>query len=130
MDIKQNSFFWTVALIVLILFFTLSGTTVIQTLYFVTFLFPIVFGTAYYFNHYLLPNYLLPAKYGQFALYLVYTIVISLYLEMLIIFLALIIFAQFQVGQTNILTIDLIQLSLALYLMVLVNAFVHIFNAS
>ena len=39
-------------------------------------------GTSYLFNFYLVPKYLLSKKYGWFALYFFYLLVISLYLQM------------------------------------------------
>jgi len=113
----------------LIMFFTWSGTTFVQTFYFVSALLPVIIGTSFYFNQKLVPDYLMQQKYGQFTLYLVYTIIISLYLQMLVIFLSLLIFNFYQRQGINFLTINLLSLSLIMYLIVLVNAFVHIVQA-
>lgn len=129
MKIEKDYHLWGIVGLLLVGYFSLRGTSVIQTFYFVTFLMPVAIGTSHYFNQHLLPKYLLTEKYGLFVLYLCYTIIISLYAEILILFLSLLLFSYFQVGSNNILTLDIISLSLGLYLMVMINAFFQIFKA-
>lgn len=111
----------------LVLFFTISGSTFVQSFYFMSFLLPVVIGTTYYFNKILVPEYLMKEKYGYFGLYLLYAIIISLYLQMLIIYFSLMIFLNYQLEGRNILTINLLSLTLMMYLFVIINAFIHIF---
>jgi len=94
----------------------------------VTALLPVAIGTSYFFNAYLLPNYLLKKRYRRFTLYTIYTIIISLYLEAIIVFLSLIVFTNYQIEGWNVLAINLLHLGTLIYLIVLVNAFIQLFR--
>ncbi|MGB6035804.1 MAG: LytTR family DNA-binding domain-containing protein, partial [Cryomorphaceae bacterium] len=61
-----------------------------------------------------------------FILYLIYTIIISLYLQYLIRFIALFIFQSFQLGGASLLTLNIGNLSLTLYILVLIKVVIEI----
>jgi LytS/YehU family sensor histidine kinase len=54
--------------------------------WFVIFLTPITIVTTYFFTHYLIPSYLNKKLYFKFFLYSAYTIILSVYLTMIVIF--------------------------------------------
>ena len=120
-DFFKTTWYWIFTALLLLVFFVSKGHSFSQVFYFITFLLPVVIGTAYYVNNRLIPDFLLRKKTGLFVLYSTYTIIISLYLQYLIIFLALFIFASFQTGEQSLLTLNISNLSLILYLLVLVN---------
>ena len=89
--------YWGLILAFLTLFFGNIWESHILAFYFSSMLLPIVIGTTYFFNLYLVPKYLLKAKYRQFGLYFFYMLVVSLYLEMLVSLLAFVVLADMRV---------------------------------
>lgn len=118
--------YWILSTLLLVLFFVLKGHSFGQVIYFVIFLLPVVIGTSHYVNNKLIPNFLLRKMHGLFILYSVYTIIISLYLQYLIIFIALFIFPYFQNPNISIITMNIGNLSLTLYIMVLIKLVIDI----
>lgn len=124
---KQSSFiFWLVTLCFLLLYFGSLHKDYIQAFYFVTALAPVAIGTTYTFSQHLLPK-LIAEQHQQFATYLVTTIILSLGLEYLILKLSLSIFQIYQIEGFNEFKINLFQLGVVLYLIVLSNAFIQLF---
>jgi sensor histidine kinase YesM len=75
--------FWTIILLWYVIFFGRQNSNYLQTLFFVGLVMPVTIGTTYFLNYFLIPKFLLKDKYGMFALYFVYTMIISIFLEML-----------------------------------------------
>jgi len=67
---------------------------------------------------------LLKKKYLRFALFSVYALVVSMYLEMIVIFLAYIILANYQYNNMIPVATNIFVLAVILYLIVLLNAFI------
>lgn len=126
LNFLKTAWFWFLSGLILLVFFILKGHSFSQVFYFISFLLPVVMGTAYYINKHLIPSYLLRDKYALFFLYSFYTLIISLYLQYLIIYVSLIIFSAFQENTQNLFTIDISNLNLVLYLLILVKALVEI----
>jgi len=122
----KNEYYWFVSGLLLLIFFVSEGHSFSQVFYFISFLLPIVIGSSYYVNTILIPEYFLRKKYGSFILRSIYTLIISLYLQYLIIYLALFFFTSFQLGNPSILTIDIPILSLILYILVLIKVIIEI----
>ncbi len=118
--------YWVIVSVSLILLFYLRGTVLVQTIYFTISLLPIAIISSFFFNNYLVERFLLKERYALFSIYTIYTIIISLYLETLFIFLSLIIFSYFQIEGRNILTIDIVLLAFLIYTSVLIRAFIFI----
>ena len=125
-DFLKTAWYWFFTTLLLLVFFVSKGHSFSQVFYFVTFLLPVVIGTAYYLNNKLIPEFLVRKKTGLFVLYSIYTLIISLYLQYLITFLALFVFSSFQMGQQSLLTLNIGNLSLILYLLVLLNVVIEI----
>ena len=125
-DFLKTTWYWFFTTLLLLVFFVSKGHSFSQVFYFITFLLPVVIGTAYYLNNRLIPEFLLRKKTGLFVLFSVYTIIISLYLQYLITFLALFVFSSFQMGQQPLLTLSIGNLSLILYLLVLLKVVIEI----
>ena len=80
-------------------------------------------GTSYFFNYFLVPRYLLKRKYFWFALYFFYTLVISLYLEMIILTFSFIYLANFELEQMAANSRDTLLLAVVMYMVVFFGSF-------
>jgi len=121
-----HSTYWLVILTFLVLFFGYRWDHYTLAFYFSSLLLPIVVGTSYFFNRYLVPRYLLSGKYGYFALYFFYLLVVSLYLEMLVALLSFALLANYRVDVMDLSTISIFILGVNLYLVVFVTSFIRI----
>jgi two-component system response regulator LytT len=127
--ILTHTIFWMVTTLFLTVYFGRIANDYSQAFYFATFILPVAMGTSYWFNYYLLPHYLIKKRYWKFTLYFLYTIIFSLYLEMLVMVLSFVVLANYQFDQMNPLTVDIFSMSIVLYLIVLAVAFVRTFKA-
>jgi sensor histidine kinase YesM len=76
--------FWIVVLLYYTLFFGHQQGNYLITFQFVLLLMPITIATTYFFNYYLIPNYLLKNKIRQFVLFGAYTLIASFWITSLI----------------------------------------------
>jgi hypothetical protein len=113
--------FWILTFIILTLIFGRSYGGLAQSFYFVSFLFPVIVGTSYLFNSFLVPRFLLTKKYFKFGLYFLYTLIFSVYLELLVMTLSLTLFANYQFDKLNPQTTDIYLLTIVLYFFVFLN---------
>ena len=121
-----HSIFWILTFVILTLTFGRSYGGLAKSFYFVAFLFPIVVGTSYLVTSYLVPRFLLKRAYFKFVLYFIYTLVFSVYLEMLVMTLSLIVFANFQYSELNPKTTDIVFLTVVLYFFVFLNTIIFL----
>jgi len=121
-----HSIYWILTCIILTLTFRGPYGGLAHSFYFVAFLFPVVVGTSYLLTSHLVPRFLFRKAYFRFALYFVYTIVFSVYLEMLAMTLALILFANFQYSVLNPKTTDIVFLTIVLYFFVFLNTVIFL----
>lgn len=91
--------------------------------YFISMLLPFVMGTSYFFNYYLVPQFLLKKKYGWFGIYFFYTLVVSLYLEMLVLTFSFIYFANFDLEKMGPNSSDTLLLAVVMYMVVFFGSF-------
>ena len=122
----KTAWYWFFTGLILLVLFVSKDHSLGKVFYFITFLLPVVIGTSYYVNHKLIPEFLLRGKNGLFILYSIYTIIISLYLQYLVIFLALFLFTSFQFDDQPLLALNISNLSLTLYVLVLVKVIFEI----
>ena len=121
-----HTIFWIITFVILTLTFGRSYGGLSQSFYFVAFLFPVIVGTSYLVTAYLVPRFLLQRKYFKFILYFIYTLVFSVYLEMLVMTFSLILFANFQYSELNPKTTDIVFLTVVLYFFVFLNTIVFL----
>ena len=124
--IFRHIVYWLVILLFLTLYFGYKWENYILAFYFSSLLLPIVIGTSYFFNLYLVPKYLLTGKYGRFAIYFFYMLVVSLYLEMLVSLFSFVIIANYKVDVMGLESISIFILGMTLYLIVFVTSFIRI----
>ncbi len=128
-SIKQFGF-WFVAVLVLVALFGKPYGGYSVSFYFVSFLLPVIIGTSYTFNSFLVPKYLLQKKYVKFGLYTFYTVVISLNFEMLVIFLAFTVLANYQYDKMVPAATNIFGLAITMYFIVLIKAFMLLIKTS
>ena len=123
-------FFWVLTASALVVFFGRQYNGYVNSFYFVTFLLPVIIGTSYMFSDYLVPRYLLQKKYFKFGLYTLYTIIVSLNLEILVIVLAFVVLANYQFDHMIPAAKNVFSLAITMYFIVLVKAFILLIKSS
>lgn len=129
MKVKQEFLFWVIVSAVLTLLFNRSLNGLQLSFYFVSFLLPVIIGTSLVFNYYLVPEYLLKDRKFKFGLYFIYLLIVSVYLEMLVIVLAFVILADYQIENLGSLAGDIYLLTIILYLVVFGYGFLLILKS-
>ncbi len=122
---RFNIIYWLAVSAILILIFGTRSGSFINAFYFVSFLVPVVLVTSWYFNNYLVPYYLLRKRYGRFIILTIFTVIISLDIIMIIVFIAFILIARYQPDQLKSLITYYYSFPVILYLTVIVNAFLN-----
>ena len=95
----------------------------IEAFYYVSFLLPVVIGTSYFFNYFLVPRFLFQRKFLRFGLYSIYMLVISLCLELLASVIAMLGIIHFGINRKGALVTDVFSLAVILYFIVLLKSF-------
>lgn len=121
----RHIIYWLWVMAVLVFYFAYDSDWNFA-FYFVSFLTPVALGTTYFFNYHLVPQYLLKRRYFLFSLYFAYTLIISFYLEMIVIILSLVILANFDIKQMSPESGNIVHLSIVIYLIVFVTAFLKL----
>lgn len=127
MQTGRHILFWVLASTLLLIGFGAAHGDYLNSFFFITFLLPVAMATSYFFNYYLVPKYLLQHRYIRFSIYTIYTLVISLYLEIIVIILSFIILANYNYSELNPMMTNVFVLGLAVYLIVLIKAFFLLF---
>jgi len=115
-----HSLFWVAVLLFYTAYFGFDSKDFNYTLSFSLFLMPITIATTYVFSYKIIPAYLIPKRYFLFALYSLYTIIISAYLIVLSVFYGLIYLANFRLETMAPLTRSLLFVTVSVYLVVMI----------
>ncbi len=110
--------FWGATLVFFVLFFGREADSYLQSILFVGLLLPVAMATTYFLTAFLVPRYLLPGRYRLFALYAIYTLVVSIYLELVVLVVSFIFLAEYELGAMNSAALDIFGLIVALYTVV------------
>lgn len=113
--------FWVVVLMLYVVFFGRQNNNYLQTLFFVGLLMPLTIGTTYFFNYFLVPRYLMKDRYGFFLVYSIYTIIVSVFLEVVIMIITFILIAEFQIRNMSAASIDFFFLFTSLVMVVILG---------
>ncbi len=111
-------FFWLLILIFYAVFFGRKNNNYLQTFFFVGLLMPVTVGTTYFLNYFLVPRYLMREKYGAFFMYFIYTLIGSIFIEMMIAVLTLLMMAGARIKNMSPASIDLVFLLTSLLMVV------------
>ena len=95
-----------------------------EAFYYVSLLMPVIMGTSYFFNYFLVPRYLFTRRFFLFGLYTVYMLVVSVCLEMLAAISALLLIIYYGINENAILFTDVFAMAGILYFIVLFTSFV------
>lgn len=120
--------FWLAVITILTLIFGRSWGSGAKAFYFISLMLPVVMGTSYFFNYYLVPKFLLNKKYFWFGLYTFYTLVISLYLQMLVLVFSYVYLANFSWEVMDPNSRDTILLAFVMYSIVFFGSFLVMFQ--
>lgn len=124
MKTYQHIIFWILVSGTLTLIFANWFGGYDEAFYFVSLLLPVVMGTSYFFNYYLVPRFLFTRKFRKFVIYSFYMLVVSLCLELLASIIAMLIIVKFGINRAGPLVTDVYTLAGILYFIVLFKSFI------
>lgn len=111
-------FFWFIVLSFYVVFFGRKNENYLHTLFFTGLLMPITIGTTYFLNYFLVPKFLMHERYGLFILYFIYTLIGSIFLEMIISIATFIVVAKLQIRSMSPASVDMVFLLSSLLVVV------------
>jgi len=111
-------FFWILVLSFYVIFFGRRNNNYFQTFFFVGLLMPVTIATTYLLNYYLVPRYLMKEHYGLFLLYFLYTLIVSLFGEMMIAMLTFLLIAESNMKYMSPASVDIFFMLAALLVVV------------
>jgi len=124
MKVYQHIVFWVLVYGILTLVFARWFESPVESFYYVSLLMPVVMGTSYFFNFYLVPRYLFQRKFFKFGLYSFYMLVVSLCLELLAGVGAMLLIIYYGINETAGLITDVFTLAIILYFIVFFKSFI------
>ncbi len=122
----QHIVYWTLVLLFLTVFFGQYWESYSLAFYFSSLLLPIVMGTSYFFDLFLVPRYFLTGQYWSLALYTFYMLVVSLYLEMLVAIFSFAVIANYRLITMSVVSTSIFVLGITLYLIVFITSFIRL----
>jgi two-component system response regulator LytT len=123
MQRSLNQFtFWLLVIVCLTLLFGSEGGEFVGSFIYVMFLFPALFVTSFLVNEVLIKGYLLEAQYRKFILYFLYTLIGSVYLELLALTAAFVLVAKYDFTKLHPFSTNLILLTVTMYLIVFIRS--------
>ncbi|MEN8203279.1 MAG: LytTR family transcriptional regulator DNA-binding domain-containing protein [Bacteroidota bacterium] len=123
MKTYQHIIFWIGIYVILTLIFADWFNGPREAFYYVSLLMPVVMGTSYFFNYFLVPRYLFKRKFLKFGLYSFYMLVISLCLELLVGIVSMLIIVYYGINENAPIMTDVFTLAVILYFIVLFKSF-------
>lgn len=110
--------FWVLILLIYGIFFGRRNNNYFQTLFFVGLLMPVVIVTTYFFNYYLIPRFLISARYRLFIVYSIYTVLTALFLSMMVALLTFLILTELRIQNMSPASVDIFFLLTSLLMVV------------
>ena len=126
MSRRANIIFWGAVTIILFLIFGHWSGNYIYSFYFISFFVPVVISTSWLFSNVLVPRYLLQKRTGIFLVYTFFTIIVSLDLEMIIVFLAFMLISIFDFESMPVILSSYKWMPVIMYLVVILYAFIDL----
>jgi len=130
MRTRIHIIFWIAVTALLVAIFGQIFESFILSFYFVAMLLPVAVGTAYFFNYFLVPRYLLEKIYGKFSLYFIYLLIVSSCLEMWVIIGSFILLADLNYANLGPVASNIFILTIVLYFIVFLKAFLLLIKRS
>lgn len=119
LKLSHHLLFWLIAYLFFVLFFGRANRDYQITIIFSAMLFPLAIATSYFLNYYLIPRYLYKASYFRFGLFLIYTLVVTLWLEALISLFVFMFVSDLKLYKLDPSTFDIVFLLVGLYFVIL-----------
>lgn len=123
MKTYQHIIFWILVYGVLTLIFADWFNGHKEAFYYVSLLMPVVMGTSYFFNYFLVPRFLFRRKFFHFGLYSFYMLVISLCLELVVGIVSMMVMIYYGINEHAPIITDVFTLAGILYFIVLFKSF-------
>ncbi|MCU4174775.1 LytR/AlgR family response regulator transcription factor [Carboxylicivirga sp. N1Y90] len=115
--------YWIFVVLIITIVFGRSWGNGTAAFFFICMLLPITLGTSYFFNYLLVPRFYLKKHYRRFVLYSVYTLIVSLYLQSIVILFSFIYLGNFSFRNMAPNASDTVLLAVVMYLLVFLGAF-------
>ena len=122
--------FWLAVYLFFIVFFGRSSRDYSVTIIFVSMLLPLSIATTYFLNYFLIPRYLFTKKYSRFTLFVFYTFVISVWLELFISLGVFIFITNYQSEKMNPFSFDGLLLMVGLYFIIIIAVAIKLIRRS
>ncbi|MGM0620187.1 MAG: sensor histidine kinase [Bacteroidota bacterium] len=122
--------FWLAVYLFFIVFFGRSSRDYSVTIIFVSMLLPLSIATTYFLNYFLIPRYLFTKKYGKFVLFVFYTFVVSIWLEVFISLGVFTLITNYQADQMNPSSFDGLLLMVGLYFTIIIAVVIKLVRRS
>ena len=126
--ISLHLLFWIGVWFFYVYFFSYNSTDGNFVTWFSAFLIPVTMVTTYFVVYYLIPYYLLHKKYLLFALYSIYTLIISTWLILMTIFASLLFLSNLNIDKMPPMSRNYIFVLILVYLVVLLVSFVNLLS--
>jgi sensor histidine kinase YesM len=123
-------FFWMLVYLFFIVFYGRSSRDYGTTIFFVSMLLPLSIITTYFLNYFIIPRYLFSKKYGKFVLFVFYTFVVSIWLEVFISLVVFILITNYQADQMNPSSFDGLLLMVGLYFIIIIAVAIKLVRRS
>jgi len=120
--------FWIGVWFFFVYFFSYNSENTSYVTWFSSLLLPVTMGTTYFVTYLLIPKYLLQKKYKLFALYSIYTLIISTYFILLAIFGSYMFLTNLEFSNTPPMSRNFVFVLILVYLVVGVVSFISILN--
>lgn len=121
-----HTIFWLGIWAFFYLFFGFSSYSSDYVVWFATMLLPVTMGTTYFVVYYMIPKYLLTKKYWMFALYSLYTFIVSADLIVLVIVCYFLFTAQYEVYEMPFMNRNVVFVLVLVYMVVAAVSFVSV----
>ncbi len=126
--IPIHIFFWILVLVFYTLLFGHENRDYYGSFRFVIILLPITIFTTYFLNYFLVPRFLLQKKYFRFFLYFLYTLIVSITLELNAVMISLVSISDFGMDRMIPTSFNIFYLIAANYLVVFLAAAIRMIN--
>ena len=127
---SRQVIFWILIFVFLNIIFGWKWKNYLDSFYFTSMLMPIAVVTSYFFNLFLVPKYLQKGRTVQFALYTLYTIIVSLFLSAVITVLAFVFLSDLKWNEMNPIVGDLFQMGIIIYFVAILFSFIHLYQSN
>ena len=125
---RASILYWGIISILLLIGFGISSGNFVYAFYFLMFFLPVIILTSHIFNSILVPHYLMKKRYGKFALLSLYTIIISLDLEFVIVFIAFLLISFYDFENMDTIISSYKWMPVIIYFIVLLAAFISVLS--